>query len=127
MLKDLSTISEELSENETSDEESTTPHQTILKRNELVILNDEVPQAFSHFTYIWSKHNKIVCDLQGVLDTTKEQPVFEFTDPAIHYKSKSGEKKRGFGRTDRGHEGIDDFFRSHTCNNVCKALRLNTT
>ena len=127
MLKDLSTISEELSENETSDEESTTPHQTILKRNELVILNDEVPQAFSHFTYIWSKYDKIVCDLQGVLDTTKEQPVFEFTDPAIHYKSKSGEKKRGFGRTDRGHEGIDDFFRSHTCNNVCKALVFNTS
>lgn len=92
-------------------------------QNELVILNEEVPQAFTHFTYMWSKRNKIICDLQGVLDTSQNPPVFEFTDPAIHHKSKSGQKSE-FGRTDRGHDGIDDFFISHKCNNVCKALDL---
>lgn len=43
-----------------------------------------------------------MCDLQGVLNTAKHPPVFELTDPVIHYTSKN-ERKRNFffGRTHR--------------------------
>ena len=135
MLKDLNlktkvseTIIEENSEDEFSDEETSHPmpqtNNVGRPKNKLVIVNEEVPQAFSHFTYMWSKREKIVCDLQGVLDTSQKPPVFEFTDPVIHYKSKSG-RKNVFGRTDKGQKGINDFFVTHKCNNVCKALGLS--
>ena len=119
------TIIEENSEDELSDEDTSHPMtQTTnvgCSKNKLVIMNEDVPQAFSHFTYTWSKQDKIVCDLQGVLDTSKKPPVFEFTDSVMHYKSKSG-RKNVFGRTDLGQTGINDFFKTHKCNNVCKAL-----
>ena len=121
------TIVEEDSENEDdfSDDKSLQPISSktsnLSSNKELVIMNKEVPQAFSHFTYMWSKREKIVCDLQGVLDTSKKPPVFEFTDPVMHYFSKSG-RNYVFGRTDQGQKGIDNFFKTHKCNNVCKAL-----
>ena len=133
MLKNLNlktvvseTIVEENSEDEFSDEEISNPIPLIASRpkSKLLILNEEVPQAFSHFTYKWSKMDKIVCDLQGVLDTSQKPPVFEFTDPVMHYKSKSG-RRNVYGRTDRGQDGINDFFKTHKCNNVCKALGLS--
>ena len=135
MLKNLNlktivseTIIEENSEDEFSDEEVSNHVSQTTKagryKDKLVILNEEVPQAFSHFTYMWTKREKIVCDLQGVLDTSQKPPVFEFTDPVIHYKSKSG-RRNVFGRTDKGHDGIKDFFKTHKCNNVCKALGLS--
>ena len=94
-------------------------------RNLLPILNEDVPQAFTHFTHNWTKHEKMVCDLQGVLDTSCVPPVFEFTDPVIHYKSKSG-RTRVFGRTDHGLKGMHEFFKTHRCNNVCQALGLRS-
>ncbi len=60
------------------------------------ILDDDVPQAFSHWTYVFTKHDRLVCDLQGVL----ERNVFVMTDPAIH--TRSGDK---LGPTDHGEEG----------------------
>lgn len=92
--------------------------------NLLPILNEDVPQAFTHFTHNWTKREKMVCDLQGVLDTSCVPPVFEFTDPVIHYKSKSG-RTRVFGRTDHGLKGMHEFFKTHKCNNVCQALGLH--
>ena len=131
MLRNLSlkpiiseTIVEENSEDELNDEDGPN-HPVPRATGKLLILNEEVPQAFSHFTYMWSKREKIVCDLQGVLDKSLLQPLFEFTDPVIHYKSKSG-RKNVFGRTDKGQKGINDFFKTHKCNNVCKALGINS-
>ena len=63
------TIVEEDSENEDdfSDEKSLQPISSntsnLSSNKELVIINKEVPQGFSHFTYMWSKREKIVCDL----------------------------------------------------------------
>ncbi|KAL7521922.1 hypothetical protein ACHAWX_006614 [Stephanocyclus meneghinianus] len=81
---------------------------------------DDIPQAFSHFTYIFSKRKFLVCDLQGVLSTKPNEPLFELTDPVIHYSEMTD--RRDFGRTDRGQQGIDDFFRSHKCSNLCHML-----
>jgi hypothetical protein len=68
----------------------------------------------------------MVCDLQGVLTPAAragKPPMFELTDPVIHYASSTG--RRGvYGRTDRGIDGMDSFFRTHKCNGLCDMLRL---
>ncbi|KAJ3288812.1 hypothetical protein HDU79_004566 [Rhizoclosmatium sp. JEL0117] len=86
--------------------------------------HSDFPQAFSHWTYRNSNREFLVCDLQGVLDTTVYPPVFEFTDPAIHSSSSKKRSERKFGRTDRGKFGIIDFFKTHQCNDVCRLLGL---
>lgn len=80
------------------------------------IIDDDVPQAFSHYTSVYTKREKLVCDIQGVLSTSTP-PVFELTDPAIHSTT-----KQKYGKTDHGHAGRDAFFRSHKCNALCIAL-----
>jgi hypothetical protein len=77
------------------------------------IIDDDVPQAFSHWTYQYTQGSSLVCDLQGVLSSS-----FQLTDPAIH------SKKRKFGLTDHGPAGQDKFFRTHECNPLCRALGL---
>jgi len=81
---------------------------------------EDVPQAYSHFTYLASGRKFLVCDLQGVLDTSIWPPVFELTDPAIHYSEMTNRKD--YGRTDRGEQGIQDFLKTHTCSNLCHML-----
>jgi len=68
------------------------------------------PQAFSHFTYVHSQHQHIIVDIQGVGDN--------YTDPQVH----SVEGRFGMGNL--GQEGIDSFFRTHRCNNICEGLGL---
>jgi len=46
----------------------------------------DIPQAFSHFTYRYTKRKLLVCDLQGVLSGTS--PLLELTDPVIHFRSR---------------------------------------
>ncbi|KAI9336128.1 hypothetical protein BDR26DRAFT_865178 [Obelidium mucronatum] len=84
----------------------------------------DFPQAFSHWTYYHTKREFLVCDLQGVLDTTVTPPVFEFTDPAIHCATNKKGQERKFGRTDRGKFGITDFFKTHKCNEICALMGL---
>jgi len=81
---------------------------------------EDIPQAYSHFTYLASKRKFLVCDLQGVLNTDVTPPVFELTDPAIHYSEMTSRKD--YGRTDRGEHGIQDFFKTHVCSNLCRIL-----
>ena len=81
---------------------------------------DEIPQAFSHFTYINSGRKFLICDLQGVLNTKSNPPVFEMTDPAIHYKTMT--TQRDFGRTNRRQEGIDDFLKTYKSGEFSKML-----
>ena len=81
---------------------------------------DDIPQAFSHFSFMFSKRKFLICDLQGVLSTDMDEPLFELTDPVIHYSEMTN--RADYGRTHRGQQGIDDFFRSHKCSNLCHML-----
>lgn len=85
------------------------------------------PQAFSHFTYRHTRRKALVCDLQGVLSNSAagedRAGVFELTDPAIHYRSTSG-RDQVYGKTDLGRKGVDKFFETHRCNDVCRLLGL---
>ena len=93
--------------------------------NSIVIMPKDVPQAFSHFTYLRTNRKMLVCDLQGVFDDTSEPPpVFELTDPVIHYASNKG-RKNVYGRTDKGRKGIHEFFKTQRCNELCALLKLS--
>ena len=78
-------------------------------------------QAFSHWVYENSNHNRVVCDLQGILDLEGRRPIFHLTDPVICSKGK-GLKR--YGKTDLGGKGIRQFCLHHKCNSVCKGLNL---
>lgn len=86
------------------------------------------PQAFSHFTHEKSKGNFMVVDLQGVF-TIKDDGTrcYELTDPVIHKHRKKNRqrfKTWSFGRTDRGEKGMEAFFKTHQCTDVCRLLGL---
>mmetsp|Transcript_24381 Transcript_24381/g.54245 ORF Transcript_24381/g.54245 Transcript_24381/m.54245 type:complete len:136 (+) Transcript_24381:742-1149(+) len=77
------------------------------------IIDEDVPQAFSHWTYTYTNGESLVCDVQGVLGRS-----FQLTDPAIHSPT------RRFGPTDHGRNGQRNFFKSHECNPLCRVMHL---
>lgn len=83
---------------------------------------EDIPQAFSCFSYWQSKRRFLICDLQGIMNTDRHPPVFELTDPVIHHRdSFQGSKK--YGRTDKGLGGMVSFFDTHKCSNLCRMLK----
>ncbi|XP_062513152.1 alpha-protein kinase vwkA-like [Corticium candelabrum] len=70
--------------------------------------------AFSHYTWHKTNGRELVCDLQGV----RKGDSYELTDPAIHSLN------RLYGMTDLGQRGMDAFFDSHQCNELCYGLSL---
>jgi hypothetical protein len=84
------------------------------------ITAEDVPQCFSHFTHSVTGGRKVVCDLQGVWNP---EDGFTLTDPVIHAISASGRRHK-HGVTDKGREGIDNFFKTHVCNPLCVHLKL---
>ena len=59
----------------------------------------------------------MVVDLQGVERSNE----FGLTDPCINCKEPR------FGNTNMGDVGIDEFFRTHKCNRICKQMGLKET
>ena len=47
---------------------------------------------------------------------------FLLTDPAMHRAPKAGRRARG--GTDKGDDGIANFFRTHRCSALCAQLGL---
>jgi hypothetical protein len=90
------------------------------------------PQAFSHYSYVKSKHKLLVVDLQGVFKVESDgTQQYMLTDPVIHKrrgKQKNKQRKQleswTFGRTDRGEKGMNAFFDTHICSGVCRLLGL---
>ena len=76
----------------------------------------QVAQAFSHWTWVASEKSLLICDLQGVFQTSEGEKKWKFTDPAIHSASQR------FGQTDLGPQGINAFFYYHICNGFCRHL-----
>ena len=81
---------------------------------------EEFLQAFSHWVYVQSEHQMVICDLQGVLDEEGRHPEFVLTDPAICTSKKTSR----FGKTDMKLAGIRRFCSSHRCGIVCRGLGL---
>ena len=110
-------IIEEGSEEEDYDELEEKRHDRYISQKSdptILFTASQVAQAFSHFSYHQSDCKRLVCDLQGVYDTTKH--VLFLSDPVIHYHNKTRtDRKCIHGRTDRGWDGIQDFFQSHCC------------
>jgi elongation factor 2 kinase len=71
----------------------------------------DLAQAFSHFSYERSDRSKMVCDIQGCPGM--------YTDPQIH--SLSG---KGFGAGNLGRTGIKAFLLRHKCNQICRQMKL---
>jgi len=84
----------------------------------------DVLQAFSHWTHYVTKGYLIVVDLQG----WKAGSDYILTDPAIHCTElvrSSPYVGAQFGDTNLGQEGMNQFFATHECNSVCRALGLS--
>lgn len=79
-------IEEASDEEDESEEDEDGDHGGLVCAARCVIADtDDIPQAFSHFTYRFTKRRLLVCDLQGVLtQSASGQASFEFTDPVIH-------------------------------------------
>ena len=77
-------------------------------------------QAFSHFSYEFSHGTELVCDLQGIGTESNGAVVLTLTDPQLHSTALV------YGRADCGHKGIQTFFKTHSCSNICSMLHLPT-
>ncbi|GKY93689.1 hypothetical protein MPSEU_000336100 [Mayamaea pseudoterrestris] len=89
---------------------------------------DDFLHTFSHWTYVDSNEELLVCDLQGVLNEEGQTLRYRLTDPCIcnrKTKQNGNKKNSGHRRTDLGMTGIGHFFRTHECNAVCRALKLD--
>jgi hypothetical protein len=83
------------------------------------VLECDIPQAFSHWTNVYTQRELLVCDIQGRLDMADNYPIFILTDPCIHSNG-----KKSFGRTDHGKDGMRNFHKTHQCNAVCEILGI---
>ena len=70
--------------------------------------------AFCHWTHDFTEGFLVVVDLQGI---SKENSYF-LTDPSINCKAPK------FGNTNLGEVGMEMFFTTHSCGDVCKAMGL---
>eukprot|EP01035_Chromulina_nebulosa_P026959 gene26959-35373_t len=119
--KKLGVINEdEEDDEEDSDGEADAPLPALLASAQTMALQSKVfdgdiPQAFTHWTYSYTKREMMVCDLQGQLNM---EGYFELTDPCIHSQTQK------YGRTDHGATGFRLFFNSHQCNHLCKILSI---
>lgn len=84
---------------------------------ESLLPSNPIPQAFSHFTYEFSRQRLLVCDIQGVMESGR----YCLTDPAIHTVNP---EKVLPDDTNWGLTGMAAFFKTHECNSYCKHLGL---
>ena len=71
---------------------------------------NNIAQAFSHYSFVYSNGEFIIVDIQG--DDKY------FTDPAISSMTNR------YATLDRGMQGIAEFFFIHRCNSICKKFGL---
>ena len=76
-------------------------------------------QAFSHWTHSVSGGRLMVVDCQGAYDHAAQR--FTLTDPAIHCVS-----LLKYGGTNIGKKGFARFFKTHSCNHICRAIGIQS-
>ena len=72
----------------------------------------ELMPAFMHWSWVHSKGQVMIADLQGVLSGD----TYRLTDPVLLSNTEGGK----YGCTDTGVEGMAMFFLRHTCNQFCR-------
>uniref|UniRef100_A0A1X7UGV9 Alpha-type protein kinase domain-containing protein n=1 Tax=Amphimedon queenslandica TaxID=400682 RepID=A0A1X7UGV9_AMPQE len=73
---------------------------------------DSILTAFMHWSWVKSKGEEMVADIQGVKNGNR----YRLTDPAMI------SVKRKYGATDTGIEGMAMFFLIHQCSGPCNGL-----
>ncbi|KAF7250456.1 Transient receptor potential cation channel subfamily M member 6, partial [Varanus komodoensis] len=79
-------------------------------------LLEEVMLAFSHWTYVYTRGELLVLDLQGVGEN--------LTDPSVIKPEDKQSRGMAFGPANLGEEAIKNFISKHCCNSCCRKLRL---
>ena len=80
----------------------------------------ETAQAFTHWTYHATQGALMVADVQGV---KVGNSMIKLIDPQVHMPGENREQLCHQSSA-RGLAGMFDFFRSHTCGPLCRALGL---
>ena len=78
-------------------------------------------QAFSHYTWVKSERTLLINDFQGPKLPSRSRIMM--TDPVIHSSDAPGK----YGVTDLGREGIENFFKTHVCSQICDSLKITQT
>ncbi|XP_032297316.1 transient receptor potential cation channel subfamily M member 6 isoform X1 [Coturnix japonica] len=79
-------------------------------------LLEELMLAFSHWTYVYTRGELLVLDLQGVGEN--------LTDPSVIKPEDKKSGKMVFGPANLGEDAIRNFIAKHHCNSCCKRLKL---
>jgi hypothetical protein len=85
---------------------------------------DPILEAFSHWSWVNSGGEKLVCDLQGHREEDDglmhagERCYYLLTDPAVCTPCHE------YGESDTGQSGINAFFAHHVCNEWCEHLDI---
>uniref|UniRef100_A0A8B9PX21 non-specific serine/threonine protein kinase n=1 Tax=Apteryx owenii TaxID=8824 RepID=A0A8B9PX21_APTOW len=79
-------------------------------------LLEEVMLAFSHWTYVYTRGELLVLDLQGVGEN--------LTDPSVIKPEDKKSGKMVFGPANLGEDAIRNFTAKHRCNSCCRKLKL---
>uniref|UniRef100_A0A8C9MZV4 non-specific serine/threonine protein kinase n=1 Tax=Serinus canaria TaxID=9135 RepID=A0A8C9MZV4_SERCA len=81
-----------------------------------ISLLEELMLAFSHWTYIYTRGELLVLDMQGVGEN--------LTDPSVIKPEDKRSGKMVFGPANLGEDAIRNFIAKHRCNSCCKKLKL---
>ncbi|XP_023800603.1 transient receptor potential cation channel subfamily M member 6 isoform X2 [Cyanistes caeruleus] len=81
-----------------------------------ISLLEELMLAFSHWTYVYTRGELLVLDLQGVGEN--------LTDPSVIKPEDKKSGKMVFGPANLGEDAIRNFIAKHRCNSCCKKLKL---
>ncbi|NXL88415.1 TRPM6 protein, partial [Alectura lathami] len=79
-------------------------------------LLEELLLAFSHWTYVYTRGELLVLDLQGVGEN--------LTDPSVIKPEDKKSGKMVFGPANLGEDAMRNFVTKHRCNSCCRRLKL---